>query len=250
MVQELHRHDFYYLLALKKGKGNHEIDFRKYGISDYNVFFMRPGQVHKLLLKSGSRGYLMEFGSSFYFSMHNLVSQFISKTSDSSRFVMPEKKFQKLYGTLTNIYQEYLGRNDNYHHIIKAYLDIFFMELIRVADDRISAPANLYLQEQFYAFLDLVTKHVSNKKRSSDYASLMNLSPWQLNAIIKSSVGKTSSAVINEYIVLEAKRYLLATSQQINQIGARLGYEDVSYFIRFFRKQTGYTPDAFRQKFA
>jgi YesN/AraC family two-component response regulator len=235
---------------LKKGKGNHEIDFRKYGISDYNVFFMRPGQVHKLLLKSGSRGYLMEFGSSFYFSTHNLVSQFISKTSDSSRFVMPEKKFQKLYGTLTNIYQEYLGRNDNYHHIIKAYLDIFFMELIRVADDRISAPANLYLQEQFYAFLDLVTKHVSNKKRSSDYASLMNLSPWQLNAIIKSSVGKTSSAVINEYIVLEAKRYLLATSQQINQIGARLGYEDVSYFIRFFRKQTGYTPDAFRQKFA
>ncbi|WP_409994868.1 helix-turn-helix domain-containing protein [Chitinophaga pinensis] len=48
-------------------------------------------------------------------------------------------------------------------------------------------------------------------------------------------------------MILEARRQLRATTEQINNIAFRLGYEDVSYFIRFFKKHTGYTPDAFRQ---
>jgi YesN/AraC family two-component response regulator len=59
-------------------------------------------------------------------------------------------------------------------------------------------------------------------------------------------MAKTASELINEYIILEAKRYLLATPNQIKEIADQLGYEDVSYFIRFFRKQTGYSPEAFR----
>jgi AraC family transcriptional activator of pobA len=50
-------------------------------------------------------------------------------------------------------------------------------------------------------------------------------------------------------VILEAKRCLLATSNQVNQTAYRLGYEDVSYFIRFFKKQTGYSPEAFRNSF-
>ncbi|HRW99910.1 MAG TPA: AraC family transcriptional regulator [Cyclobacteriaceae bacterium] len=50
-------------------------------------------------------------------------------------------------------------------------------------------------------------------------------------------------------MLLEAKRYLLATSNQVNQIAFQLGYEDVSYFIRFFKKLTGNTPEAFRKNF-
>ncbi|MBK6938533.1 MAG: AraC family transcriptional regulator [Chitinophagaceae bacterium] len=83
----------------------------------------------------------------------------------------------------------------------------------------------------------------------SEYASLLNLSPYQLNAIAKQSAGKTVSELINEQIILETKRYLLATSGQVKDIADHLGYEDVSYFIRFFKKQTGYSPEAFRKNF-
>jgi AraC family transcriptional activator of pobA len=65
MVQDLHRHDFFYVLALEKGKGTHAIDFTSYKISGYSVFFLRPGQVHQLKLKAGSAGYLMEFTADF-----------------------------------------------------------------------------------------------------------------------------------------------------------------------------------------
>ncbi len=67
MAQELHRHDFFYILALQKGDGNHDIDFVPHKIEDNSVFFMRPGQVHQLLLKAGSTDYLMQFSDDFYF---------------------------------------------------------------------------------------------------------------------------------------------------------------------------------------
>jgi AraC-like DNA-binding protein len=77
----------------------------------------------------------------------------------------------------------------------------------------------------------------------------MNLSFYQLNEITRTAVGKTASAMIVEYIVLEAKRYLLASPNQVKEIADYLGYEDPSYFIRFFKKQTGLSPDAFRKNF-
>ena len=75
------------------------------------------------------------------------------------------------------------------------------------------------------------------------------MSVYQLNNITKTTLGKTASDVINDHIILEAKRFLLATSEQVNQIAYHLGYEDPSYFIRFFKKHTGYTPEAFRSNF-
>jgi len=77
----------------------------------------------------------------------------------------------------------------------------------------------------------------------------LNLSSFQLNAITKATLGKNCSELINEYVILESKRYLLATSNQVNQIADHLGYEDISYFTRFFKKHTGYSPEAFRNNF-
>lgn len=59
MFQELHRHDFFFILALKKGLGCHVIDFTSYEVSNNSIFLMRPGQVHQLFLKEGNTGYLM-----------------------------------------------------------------------------------------------------------------------------------------------------------------------------------------------
>ena len=43
MTQEMHRHDFFFILAIQKGIGSHEIDFISYEVNDGSVFFLRPG---------------------------------------------------------------------------------------------------------------------------------------------------------------------------------------------------------------
>ena len=105
------------------------------------------------------------------------------------------------------------------------------------------------MQESFEEFTELLETNITSCKQVSQYTDLMSLSSYQLNEITKTAVGKTASVLIDEYIILEAKRYLLATSNQVKDIADQLGYEDVSYFIRFFKKHTGASPDVFRKNF-
>lgn len=251
MIQELHRHDFFFILALKKGKGNHEIDFTAHEICDRSVSFMRPGQVHQLKLKAKSTGYLMAFKTDFYYSHDKSSNQLLRKVSYKNLCQLDAKGFKKLLSILNYIFKEYTGKQERYQEVIRANLDIFFIELLRHRQNR-KVPtdnANTYTQERLEEFLELLETRIFNHKQVSQYADMLNLSHYQLNAITKTTLGKTCSEVIDDYIILESKRHLLATSSQVTQIAYHLGYEDVSYFIRFFKKHTGYSPEAFRNNF-
>src|SRR5581483_2082821 len=79
MVQELHRHSFFYVLVLQKGRGEHSIDFVPYTVEDYSIFFMRPGQVHRLVLKRGSKGFLIGFTDDFYAPLKTASRQILRK---------------------------------------------------------------------------------------------------------------------------------------------------------------------------
>jgi AraC family transcriptional regulator, transcriptional activator of pobA len=254
MVQGIHRHDFFYILALQQGTGHHEIDFTAYEVSDRSVFFLRPGQVHQLTLQAGSTGYLMAFANGFYYPQdqvpnHSNGYRLLRKASHTNHYQPDAKRFKKLLSLLTFIFQEYTDKQERYEEVIKANLEIFFIELIRQNSSIPSTQANTYTQERLEKFLELVETHISSHKQVSQYADMLHLSPYQLNAITKTTLGKTGSDLINEYIILESKRYLLATSNQVNQIAYHLGYEDTSYFIRFFKKHTGHSPEAFRYNF-
>ncbi len=253
MIQALHRHDFFYILALERGKGEHIIDFTPYSIRDYAVFIMRPGQVHQLRLKKGSTGYLMEFNTDFYPPPEKSANQVLRKLSNTSYCQFSSDRFKKIHSILTYIFQEYADKQERYKDIIKANLEILLIELDRQRQSQnptcLPADRSQYIQARLEDFIALLESHILTNKQVSQYADMLHLTPYQLNAISKETLGKTCSALINEHIILEAKRQLLATSNQINQIAYHLGYEDNSYFIRFFKKHTGYTPDAFRLNF-
>jgi len=249
MVQALHRHDFFYMLALKKGAGSHAIDFISYKVGDQYVFFMRPGQVHQLTLKAGSAGYLLAFNAGFYPS-GNESNQLLRRAGHTNLYQPGAGGFKKLHAVLTYIFREYTGKQAGYQKIITANLDIFFVELLRQHTPHVPNTGSTYTQERLEEFLALVETHIATHKQVSDYADMLHLSPYQLNAITKAALGKTCSALIDAHIVLESKRYLLATSSQVSQVAGQLGYEDVSYFIRFFKKHTGYSPEAFRHHFS
>jgi len=248
LAHDLHRHDFFFILALKKGKGNHEIDFTGYKILDNTLFFLRPGQVHQLELKVGCTGYLLEFNAEFYHPKDKSSNQRLRKASNKNYCELEVNRFNKLETILSSMFQEYTDREEGYQDIIKSNLDIFFIEFVRQSPHPKSeaTTTNSYTQERFEEFLELLDKHIATHKQVSQYTDFMSLSPYQLNEITKSSIGKTASELINEHIILEAKRYLLATMNQVKDIADLLGYEDVSYFIRFFRKHTGHSPEAFR----
>lgn len=251
MVQELHRHSFFYILALEKGAGEHSIDFISYPVGDHTVFIMRPGQVHQIILKSESRGYLMQFNSDFYQPVEKAAGQILKKAISRNFYRLGPEGSQKAFAVLRTILEEYSNKQENYLEAIKSGLNVFFIELLRQhpVPQNLSNTNGEYVQERLEEFQELLRRYITAHKQVAFYLDKLHLTAYQLNAITKATLDKTCSEVINDYIILEAKRYLLATSNQVTQIAWHLGYEDVSYFIRFFRKHTGYSPESFRHNF-
>lgn len=251
LTHELHRHDFYFVLAVEQGSGQHQVDFTPHEVKDHSVFVLRPGQVHQLNLRAGSTGFIMEFSPAFYEPKDLPSAQILNRVSSKNECELDPSKVTKLYSILETILEEHQQKQDSYKEVIRAELGIFFIELLRHRKTMTaSTPATgTYEQEQLDKLLRLIDSHLAAHKQVSYYADQLNLSAYQLNSITKSLLGKTCSDLIAEQIILEAKRYLLATSNQVTQIAYHLGYDDVSYFIRFFKKHTGHTPDVFRTTF-
>ena len=53
--------------------------------------------------------------------------------------------------------------------------------------------------------------------------------------------------MVQERIILEAQRLLLYSNSNVNQVAYRLGFEDASYFVKYFKKYTGVSPKDFRK---
>ncbi len=193
----------------------------------------------------------MEFDTAFYRPANKAAVQRLRKASNKHFCLLEAGNFEKLNTILSGIFAEFTGKLDGFEEVIKASLEIFFIEYVRQSSGPAgtAAPSGAYMQERFEEFIELMETHIASHKQVSAYTEFMNLSSYQLNEVTKTAVGKTASALIDEYILLETKRYLLATANQVKEVADQLGYDDVSYFIRFFKKHTGYSPEAFRKNF-
>ncbi|MEO8589255.1 MAG: helix-turn-helix transcriptional regulator [Flavobacteriales bacterium] len=249
VVQALHRHDHYFLLVITAGEGMHECDFRPYALEPHTIYSMRPGQVHRLELKVGSTGYILQFKADFLATAEQGARLVLRRAGHIEVFRTDAGRYGELLVLLDRIARAHAAQQEGHLHIVRAYLSAFLADLVLHAPSpaRVSE-AKGYTQERLEELLELIETHVHDTKEVAAYAERMHLSAFQLNAIAKAGTGRTCSELITDQIILEAKRYLLATTDQVTQVADRLGYEDPSYFIRFFKKHTGYTPEGFRQK--
>jgi len=77
---------------------------------------------------------------------------------------------------------------------------------------------------------------------------MLSLSAVYLNECVKNVTGLPVSYHIQHEIIKEAQRLLFYSGNSIKEIGFSLGYEDIQYFHRLFRKMTGFTPLQFRNQ--
>lgn len=249
--QDLHRHDFFFILILNKGNGRHMIDFVSYEVENLCVYLMRPGQVHELYLKQNCTGYILQFSRDFIFTDSNKNLELLQGMGQQVLFHISEQTMKQLLPYLSHMLQEYSNPEIGSNDAIRSLVQLVLIELYRHSD--YIAPGHdckeKYKQEQFNTFLNYLETYYTSKKQVGDYAALMNMTPYRLNHITKSLVGKTCSTLINEHLIVEAKRQLLATSKKINEVAFYLGFDDNSYFIRFFKKHIGVSPSLFRKNF-
>ncbi|GGB72639.1 AraC family transcriptional regulator [Flavobacterium suaedae] len=85
-----------------------------------------------------------------------------------------------------------------------------------------------------------------NMRSASDFASDLGVHVNHLNRAVKNTTGKTTTTIIAERIIAEAKALLKHTNWNISEISNSLGFEEASHFNNFFKKQTSVTPTRYR----
>ena len=135
-----------------------------------------------------------------------------------------------------------------YHDYLKYLIKIFLINIQRNAQRGTGMPLciNNSANRIFVCFRQLLEHHYRECHTVKEYAQFLNISTKTLTNSIAESSRSTPLKLINERIILEAKRYLLYSSLKVKEISYLLGFEDPSYFVKFFKRNTGYLPIEFR----
>ncbi len=102
--------------------------------------------------------------------------------------------------------------------------------------------------EMVARFRQLLEADFRSNKALACYARALNISASRLRAVCIEITHRSPLQLIQDRLLLEAKRMLLYTNMSISEAGYNLGFEDPAYFTRFFTKNTGISPRGFRAK--
>jgi len=253
-ITKPHKHDFYLSVLFTKGSGTHTIDFNTYDIKPGALFFMSPGQTHNWKLSDDIEGFIFFHTKSFYnllFPNKRLDEYPTFYLRDNLKHIQLELEERAIYENyFSTILKEYRASNLSKYRKIGLLLDLIYIDSNRL---KIETPFNsdkTNRQMLYYKNLQqLIDTHYVTLKKPKDYADKLNITVKHLNKIVKTLLNKSTSELINERIILEAKRLISHGELTIKEIAFQLDYEDYSYFSRFFKKNTGLTPFEFSNQF-
>lgn len=255
MMIEPHRAQFYHILWIEKGSGSHFVDFEPLEFEDNCILFVPHNSVNVFDKNGAYSGKIILFTNNFFCKNNNDL-QFLQSSRLFSDLYPAAKikvnpRFSDLRAIFNSIETEYKREPDVAHYeILHNMLHVFLLqaerEMRKQGYEELKPSANLDYLMLFKARLE---QKFRDEKSVNKYASELSISDKQLHKATTQLLDKTPKQLIDERVVLEAKRLLAHSTQAIKEIAYELGFDEPTNFIKYFRKHTEITPSEFREKY-
>ena len=237
-----HRHDFYELLYFTEvPEGSvHYIDFGKYPVHTDCLYVLKPGQAYDMEL-TGHKGFLVAAKPEYFRHEGVLPGNWLGHIFPDS-LPVPAEETAGLATLMGLIEQEFSGPCRR--ELIAAYINslLAHMEVLRRERDQREGISN-----RMHKLLELIETNYVRHHDVDFYASCLSLGKKRLNVLATTTFGQTAKQLIQQRLLLQAKRLINRGSSTCKEIALELGFKDPSYFTRFFRQNSGQTPDEFRR---
>lgn len=257
-----HVHAFYEILWFWDGTGQHTVDFVQYPVSPDTLFFLSPGQVHHFDVRQGYRGVAIKMCTDL---MRDQPAS--SPTGEASSLFMKYNAFHTHdsspcchidAGTATYLRQLVRQMEDEAQRagefgntdVLRALITIFLTHIQRHGQhqgERLHLDMLRPSHQVFVQFRRMVEQEYTRLHTVQEYADRLNVAVRTLNKCVNECSQQSPLSYINGRIILEAKRLLRHTPMMIKEIAYELGYEDPSYFVKLFKRQTDHLPSDFRE---
>lgn len=248
------RLDALMIVLWKKGEGRLGIDLNEFELKPNTLIVIQPqNYIHLVDVAPESQASVLACS-------RRVVEHVIPKLTDLLPLMMHHRSAPVTY--LTADEAEGLS---NFHKFLKQKLQgaqtpflkqkvfcilqaaLFEMMDIAMSKEQLKGHPRTRKEEIMAKFILILGENFKTNRQVTFYADQLCITPKHLSAVVKEISGRTAGDWIESYVTMEAKVLLRTTDLSIQQIASKLNFSNQSFFGKYFRKQTGYSPSDFRR---
>jgi AraC family transcriptional activator of pobA len=239
------------ILVIEKGRGELELANEPHTISKGMVYLMRKDK-RVLFGENRISGYLLQFDESFWLktplSANNCKEVLFNRSIDSLTLHPDKQHFDGLLELLELTLADFeLPDYSNKPDVLAAYLKVIIIKMANI-HFLLKADTPSYDSKLFERFVSLINEKGNSIHKVDDYAEILGVTTRKLSDVCKGK-GKNAKKMILQHLVNEAKKDLQFTSRSIKEIAGQLYFANPYQFSNFFKNQTGYSPNQYRDQF-
>ena len=251
----IQRNNFFSLIWVTEGSGKVNTDFAEYDFNSNSLFAFAPYQPFMFKADQPIKGTAIYFHPEFFciHKHHNEVgvNGVLYNNVYQPPFVIVDETSAETFKMLCDqVRTEMQNPALAQYELLVSYLKIFLITATRLKTQQQPKAAEAIKDNKEPFILqklkDAIEENFRKKHSPSEYAEMLYISPKALAKITKMHFNKTLSSLINERIIIEAKRELYISDKTVKEIAYELGYEDEYYFSRFFKVNADVSPQLYR----
>jgi len=251
--------DSYCIYIQLAGRATHRLDCQEIDMEVGDVFVISPGQVHKFLTRAGFDGVLIYFPAAFFYqNLQNKVflenAQIFNTIGLLVKIYFDTENLDDLLFMVEKLKSELVKPYDKFQStILNNFLSNILFTLERRWTDLLSANKlfhHRYSKDYAYvaSYRKLIKEEFRDFTKVKYYAGKLNISERKLQKVVMKLLGKSPKVLIDEYVILESKRLLVHESMNVKEVAYALGFDEPSYFTKFFKTKVGIAPRQFKSQ--
>ncbi|MFD1770309.1 helix-turn-helix domain-containing protein [Sphingobacterium suaedae] len=239
----------YRVFIIRQGEGNLIIDTTTYVASEGMIFFTTPYQFVDGHWSTSTLNVMeITFHGDYYCIEYHKEEVACNGVLFNAMYMTPfvsvtERKREEIDYVL-HFLEEALANRDR-DTVKRSYLQLFLA--LCAAEKLQTTPYTKRIPDDMARFQHLLEEHFRSFRKTADYAQMLHMAADTLNRKCKRIFGKSATQLIDERLILEAKKKLHLTTDTIKEIAGALNFQDEYYFSRYFKKQVGVSPRTFRE---
>jgi AraC-like DNA-binding protein len=241
--------DFHDLVLVTRGRGTFTLDGRTHRVAPGTLVFTRPGEVRRFAVP-GLDGACLFFAEEFVaeaFADARFLDRFACFRAGrpSPVLALTAARRRRFLAMFRPMQREIALLPDDVSDALRAKVYDLLVTVDRWYVARWGAPP-APAGDVVWRFIRMVERDFAQEHRVAAYARRLGVSPGHLSALCRRELGRNAGRCVRARLALEARRLLAHTGLTAAEVGHRLGFDDPAYFARFFRREAGEPPSAYR----
>ncbi|WP_238013993.1 AraC family transcriptional regulator [Dactylosporangium sp. AC04546] len=233
------------VMLVTAGQGTHALDFVTYACRPGTLLWGRPGQVHQFGGQTGFDATVLAFSHGILPALPEIdgLRELVADPLTATCWQPAGEDEEAIVAEIAQVGVDQVryGGTQLGAALLAHSMAVLLMRIVALAPPPPAGPAALLL-----GLLRSELERDVTHRRVEEYAEALRCSVRTLTRASLAVTGRSAKQIIDERIALEAKRLLATGDDPVADVGRRLGFDEPTNFGRFFARETGQSPGAFR----